>query len=121
MLKIISPILIIIISSIILSAGEADTVIIPSDSTVIIDSLEITGNDITEEYIILREMTIDAGDTVNNKIIEFNRERIYSLGLFNFVDLHIEQDGDLNILVIDVDEGWYIWPIKRAAQHSVNT
>lgn len=92
-------------------AAEPDTLNIPVDGTIIVDSIEIRGNDITEEYIILREMTITAGDSINNKLIEFNRERIYSLGLFNFVNLHVEQANDINVLVVALEEGWYIWPI----------
>jgi len=92
-------------------ALDADTLIIPADSSIIIDVIEIRGNDQTEEYIILREMTVKAGDTVNSGLIEFNRERVYSLGLFNFVNTHLETKDRNNILVISVEEGWYIWPL----------
>ncbi len=111
MLKIYPLIIFLIFIRINVIASDADTLVIPQGSSVVIDSIEIRGNDITEEFIILREMTVSAGDRVDNEIIEFNSERIYSLGLFNFVNLHVEQKGELNVLVIDVDEGWYIWPL----------
>lgn len=78
---------------------------------VTIDSIRITGNDITEEFIILREMTINVGDEVNNKDISFNRERIYSLGLFNYVNLYILQENETIALLIDVYEKWYLYPL----------
>jgi len=77
----------------------------------VIDSIEITGNDITEEFIILRELTFGIGDTVSQELIEYNRDRIYSLGLFTRVDLLTVQISDKNILFINVEESWYIYPI----------
>ncbi len=76
-----------------------------------IDSIRISGNDITEEFIILREMTFSEGDKVNNKIIDFNRERIYSLGLFNYVNLYLLEEQQDTVLLIDVYEKWYIYPL----------
>jgi outer membrane protein assembly factor BamA len=111
LLKLYLPILLSLILSISISASEADTLIIPADSSIVIDSIEIRGNDITEEYIILREMNLGEGDSVNTGLIQFNQERIYSLGLFSFVNLHMETVENSNVLVITVSEGWYIWPL----------
>jgi outer membrane protein assembly factor BamA len=109
--KLIPPILIFFLYSTAITASGIDTIFIPGETTIRIDSVEIRGNDITEEFIILREMTVGAGDEINSNLIEFNRERIYSLGLFNFVNLHVEKINGTTLLVIDVDEGWYIWPL----------
>lgn len=78
---------------------------------VIIDSIKIRGNDITEEFIILRELTFSIGDTVDNEMLHFNRERIYSLALFNRVELSVENSKNKNVLLIDVAETWYLYPI----------
>ncbi len=77
----------------------------------IIDSIIVQGNDITEEGIILRELTFTSADTISQKAIEYNKERIYSLGLFTKVDLFVYPSNGSNILVINVEESWYIYPI----------
>jgi len=76
-----------------------------------VDSIVVQGNEITDEDIILRELTFQLADSITNKIIYYNRERIYSLGLFTKVDLFIYPKDSKNILVIDVEESWYIYPI----------
>ena len=77
---------------------------------VVIDSVLITGNDLTEEFIILRELNIGKGSKVNNELLSFNRERVYSLSLFNYVDFYLLQKDSINILNIDVLEKWYFYP-----------
>ena len=76
-----------------------------------IDSIKITGNDVTEEFIILRELTFGIGDTVSQALLEFNRDRIYSLGLFTKVNLIPTKISGKNVLFIFVEESWYIYPI----------
>lgn len=72
-----------------------------------VDSIKIIGNENTEEYIILRELTFAVGDSVKLDVLEYNKERIYSLGIFNFVNVYKE----INNVIIDVAESWYIYPI----------
>lgn len=79
--------------------------------SVSIDSISISGNKITEDFIILRELTIRIGDTVEDQLLEYNKERIFSLGLFTKVDLSIKESDYKNILHIDVEESWYIYPV----------
>ncbi len=76
-----------------------------------VDSIYITGNKSTKEFIIFRELTFAPGDTVNRSILQYNRERIYSLGIFNTVELLRESSGNSNSVNIFVEEGWYLWPI----------
>lgn len=76
-----------------------------------LDVILIEGNIITEEYIIEREINFSIGDNLNPEIIQFNRERIYSLGIFNHVDLIPYQKNNINYLLILVEESWYIYPI----------
>ncbi len=77
----------------------------------VVDSIRIIGNEITEEYIILRELTFDVGDTVNNSVLNFNRERVFSLGIFNRVELNKIIENNLNTVEISVHEAWYIYPV----------
>lgn len=80
-------------------------------SEFIVDSISIRGNSITDNDIILAELTFDRGDLVDSLVLEYNRKRIYSLQLFTSVEMLIFQKDSLNHLVIDVRESWYIYPI----------
>jgi outer membrane protein assembly factor BamA len=99
------------LTAIILFASEPDSLILTNDAWVEVDSILIRGNDITEDFVILRELTFKPGDAVNGKTLAFNRERIYSLGLFNFVEVYAIQNGSEIHIVIEVEESWYIYPI----------
>lgn len=77
----------------------------------IVDSIKISGNKITEPYVILEELTFDRGDTISRKDLDFNRERIYSLGIFTRVELLIEPNYPYSNISINIEESWYIWPI----------
>ncbi|MCL6493548.1 MAG: BamA/TamA family outer membrane protein [Ignavibacterium sp.] len=76
-----------------------------------VDSISIKGNEQTEEFIIRRELTFDIGDTLSAEIVKYNRERIYSLGLFAHVFVYPIEKNSTNILEIFVEERWYIYPI----------
>ncbi len=80
-----------------------------------VDSIAIKGNDITEPEIILTELTFSVGDVVDSTKLRFNRERIYSLGIFTNVKLYPESNHDKTTLIIEVNESWYIWPIPFLA------
>ncbi|MBV6444196.1 MAG: Outer membrane protein assembly factor BamA [Ignavibacteriaceae bacterium] len=87
----------------------------PADSLlpfmVKIDSIRITGNDITDDDIILGELGFSEGQTVDSLILEYNRKRVYSLQLFTSVDFILSKVDSLNFLTIAVKESWYIYPI----------
>lgn len=89
--------------------------IMPVDSaglrSIMVDSIMITGIKITEPEIIIRELTFKVGDKINYDQLEYNRERIYSLGIFNRVELNFTEMAYSNTLVINVEESWYIYPI----------
>lgn len=77
----------------------------------VVDSIRITGLKTTEEFIVYRELTFSLGDTLDAEKTNFNRERIYSLGIFNHVFLIPTRVDNRNILNIDIEESWYIYPI----------
>lgn len=81
------------------------------DELLQIDSIKIIGNEKTKDFVILRELTISPGDSVDSEILKFNRERIFSLGIFTRVDLSTTQKSNLNYLIITVEESWYIFPV----------
>lgn len=98
-----------------LSFSQQDSLSSVKLSSFIVDSIIVYGNDITEEEIILRELTFSEADTINEKILAYNKERIYSLGLFTKVELYVYPLDKKNILIIDVEESWYIYPIPTAS------
>ncbi len=91
--------------------AQQDTARYLNDYSVVIDSIKIMGNKTTKDFIIQRELTFSTGDTLTHKIAEYNRERIYSLGIFNQVEVYPVTVNNKNIAVISVEEGWYIYPV----------
>ncbi|MGE5456976.1 MAG: BamA/TamA family outer membrane protein [Methanococcaceae archaeon] len=92
-------------------AKFTDTLDLQTALTFRIDSIKITGNKITKDEVILRELSIKPGDLINDRIIQYNKERIYSLGLFTFVRINPAVIKNSVQLIIQVDESWYIWPV----------
>jgi outer membrane protein assembly factor BamA len=76
----------------------------------VVDTIIVAGNDKTEEYVILDEMTITPGSLLTYEAIEYDRGRIYSLGLFTRVDILYDSLGTRHFLFVDVRERWYIVP-----------
>ena len=99
----------------ILSSAQTRDSLLGNTAGVRIDSIIIQGNDITEPEIILRELTFQPADIVTDKTLNYNKERIFSLGIFTKVDLFIYPENERNILVINVEESWYIYPIPIAS------
>lgn len=87
------------------------TIPVLPDTLIKVDSIKITGNSTTEDFVILRELTFKEGDEVSYKTLEFNRERVFSLGLFNDVNVTNEFAEGKNKILIAVEESWYIYPI----------
>ncbi len=87
--------------------------LVKNDSTTLIkvDSIKISGNEKTEEHIILRELDFKSGDLVSKEQLEFNEERVFSLGIFNKVNFKTITENEINILEILVEESWYIYPL----------
>ena len=92
-------------------SAQSDTLFYQDDYNIVIDSIQVTGNEITKEFVILRELTIAVGDTLTPEIASYDRERIYSLRIFNEVELKPFTYQEKNILLIVVEESWYIYPI----------
>jgi len=104
-------ILVFLIFSQIYLTAQSDTLFYEGEYSIVVDSILITGNDITEDFIILRELTFGIGDTLDHHLASYNRERIYSLRIFNEVKLIPFMLNEINILEILIEESWYIYPI----------
>jgi outer membrane protein assembly factor BamA len=90
---------------------ENDTLPDPDTPLGIVDTVMITGNEKTRSYVILDEMTLTPGSVVSGTAIEYDRGRIYSLGLFNRVDISYDRLDSLRVLIVDVHERWYLIPV----------
>ena len=77
----------------------------------IIDTVMIGGNQKTKPYVILNEMTLKPGSVATYGAMDFDRSRIYNLGLFTRVDLFYDSLGSVRFLYVDVRERWYLIPI----------
>ncbi len=94
---------------------------------VVIDFI-IEGNKKTKDRIIMREVTIELGDSLfwgNLQAgMDQSRNNIMNLRLFNFVEVEpIQIDNDHVIVLITVQERWYIYPVPifEIAQTNFNT
>ncbi|HEY1047545.1 MAG TPA: BamA/TamA family outer membrane protein [Bacteroidia bacterium] len=74
-------------------------------------SINISGNKITKSQIIKRELTFTEGDTIKNWDHHMNRSRQQLLNLFLFNQVTITMDS--GIVMVDVKERWYYWPIPE--------
>ena len=94
----------------------------------VVTEILIEGNKKTKERIILREITIQPGDTLywgNLKAgMEQSQNNVMNLGLFNFVDIKpLQTDNEHVIVLVSVVERWYIYPVPilEIAQTNFNT
>lgn len=77
--------------------------------------LSVIGNKVTREHIILREMLVKEGDTMDSERfyerLERSRQNLLNTGLFNTVAvLPLYIDPRNAIVEITVNERWYLWP-----------
>ena len=84
----------------------------------VINSLNYTGNKITRDRIIQREILFREGDTLSasafNADAEQSRKNLFNTSLFNFVtlDTSFVEGSDSQVDVrYDFLERWYIWPV----------
>jgi outer membrane protein assembly factor BamA len=87
----------------------------PDDSLFVVSGITISGNRISKESIILKELTFKNGDRLTKKKIaeacNRSRENLLNTSLFNFVNIYQAEIGESEIHIhISVIERWYIWP-----------
>jgi hypothetical protein len=98
-----------------------------SDSLIVIRNINISGNTITNNAIILRELLFKTGDSIAiadlDKKIKNSSENLMNISVFNFVTITPEINGNSVIININVTERWYIWPIPQfdIADRNFNT
>jgi outer membrane protein assembly factor BamA len=88
------------------------------EDRVYIDSISVVGNEKTKAAIILREMSLREGDTLQVKhlsdAIEQSEQMILNTGLFNRASISFKAwegaTGRVHLLVT-VEETWFVYPI----------
>lgn len=76
-----------------------------------VDSVIIVGNEKTRAEVILREIPFTFPDSLNLNDFQTIQNRITNLFLFSRVELKLLPAGDRNLLLIEVSEMWYIYPV----------
>lgn len=75
----------------------------------------ITGNKITRDRIILRELSFKSGDVIYSHdlslIFDADKRKLLNTRLFNTVDIRTVELTPLTIdVIVDLDERWYTFP-----------
>ena len=87
-----------------------------TDSYVVVSDIVVSGNNVTKDAIIFRELTFAVGDTIPlqrwKEELRVSNENVLNTTLFNFVSFEQQEDKSVKngvILNIDVVERWYLW------------
>jgi outer membrane protein insertion porin family len=91
---------------------QSDTVFVRD---IYINKIIIAGNDVTDEDIILRELSTKENSRLDPKRLKTDVEQIYKLGLFNKVEIFTIPTETLNKvdLMFLVEERFYIIPLPQ--------
>lgn len=86
------------------------------DARLQINRIFILGNRVTRESIILRELSVQSGDSIGSaqlaEVIEKDKKKLFNLALFNTVEIRaLIVDNGLTDLLVEVDERWYTFPV----------
>lgn len=86
----------------------------------IIQSIDIKGNKVTKEHIILRELEFAIGDTIAkgevDSIFRQSEDNLMNISLFHFAKISYTYGGESTEYIpiaveISCQERWYIWPV----------
>ncbi|MGI6478452.1 MAG: hypothetical protein ACOX0M_03300 [Salinivirgaceae bacterium] len=79
----------------------------------IIEDVVIDNNEVTENWIITRELLVNKGDTINSNLFEKlkrSEENLYNTSLFNEIRVVDTVINNQNVIYVYVAERWYFWP-----------
>nr|NIW78704.1 hypothetical protein [Calditrichia bacterium] len=82
-----------------------------ANSPIKVDSVLIYGNEKTEDRVILREIPFQFPAHLEMADFQLIKNRLTNLFLFNRVALGITRQGQKKLLLIQVTESWYIYPV----------
>lgn len=85
---------------------------------IVIRNISFTGNKITKERIIQRELMFSPNDTLTisalSEKIDLSHQNLMNTSLFNFVTIDTASvDGQQGLYDVNIDfvERWYVWPV----------
>lgn len=87
------------------------------DRVVVVGEIQLEGNDVTRDKIVLRELEFQSGDTLLfSKLCtmsKLSKENLLNRSLFNFVYIDLLADENSVIVAVKVRmiERWYVWPL----------
>jgi outer membrane protein assembly factor BamA len=91
--------------------------LLSQESPYVIDSIHITGNTRTKEYIIKKELDFKPGDSIllstSDRIFEKNESRLLGTALFVKAEFNISEINTETKKIeisVTVDEAWFIYP-----------
>jgi outer membrane protein assembly factor BamA len=95
---------------------------------VIAGKITLSGNKLTRDYIILRELKFREGDTIPISklpgVLDRAKDNVFNTRLFNFVtfDTAMNRSNSRMDLRIEVIERWYLWPIPyfQLSEQNIN-
>jgi outer membrane protein assembly factor BamA len=79
-------------------------------STPVIFAIIVTGNRLTTEAFILREMRLKPGMLADARRLDADRAHLMSLGLFNRVELKVASDQGRAVVQVEVSESLHLYP-----------
>ncbi len=91
----------------------------------VVDTILISGNKSTQDFVIRNELPVMPGDTVKKseltKIKVLIHDNVFNTGLFNYVYVYDSiLPSNRIILKVRVEERWYIWPYPILEHADVN-
>jgi len=89
-------------------AGKLDIIFEVSEGPkVTIGEIKITGNQITRQKVLLRELEFEPGDTADSREIEEARKRLMQTQLFTVADISLlpTRDETIEDVLVNVEEG----------------
>jgi len=91
---------------------QSDTI----DRYLEVNRIIITGNKLTRNSIILRELSFKKGDVISEriipKVIEKDQRKLFNLHLFNTATITpLDLKNGMVDFLIEVDERWYTFPV----------
>ena len=107
-----------------LHAGVVDSVL--SDTLITVGNISLSGNKITKDRIIFRELEFSTGSAYEKHILDSlivkSRQNLINRSLFNFVTITENLTDDTVNIKVSVIERWYIWPIPilQFADRNIN-
>ncbi len=98
-----------------LTAFSQHDTITRGDSLIVVGKISWSGNKITKNHIISRELEFKEGDTLSYsefiKKKKKSQENLLNRSLFNFATFTTSDTANRTDVHIDFVERWYVWPI----------